>query len=64
MKVSINLKNSNNPVGNSISALIADGIITYETGYLSYNLTPMTYGYIAYQTGMYLSVGNINITIT
>lgn len=47
-----------------MTLVISDGIIVYETGTVSYTLSPMTYEYIAYQTGMYQTVGNINITIT
>jgi hypothetical protein len=64
MKIAINIKNSNNPLGNFISAVITDGTIIYETASINYQLTPMVYGFIAYQTGMYQSVGNVNITIT
>jgi hypothetical protein len=64
MRIPVTIKNSNNPLGNSISLTITDGVITYETASISYQLTPMTYGFIAYQTGMYQSVGNVNITIT
>jgi hypothetical protein len=48
MKIPITIKNSNNPKGNSISLVVSDGIIVYETGIIYYDLSPMIYGYIAY----------------
>ncbi len=64
MKISLTIRNSNHPLGNSISGVITDGTILYETASINYQLTPMLYGFIAYQTGMFQTVGNLNITIT
>lgn len=47
MKLPITIKNSNNPLGNSISLTITDATIIYETASIDYQLTPMTYTFIA-----------------
>ncbi len=64
MKITIGVKNSNHPINNNIKATIAQGFITYETTTVSYNLQPMTYGYVATQSGLYGTLGYVNITIT
>jgi hypothetical protein len=53
MRVSVNVKNSNNPNNNTINVAIATSSISFEATTISYSLDPMTYGYIASQTGFF-----------
>ena len=53
MKISVNDKNSNNPNNNTINVVISTSNISFESTTIAYSLDPMTYGYVASQTGFF-----------